>query len=368
MQAGCQSRLDDSPIRGLQLTQPFHHCRGMNQHSDCPLALEFSADSETGWTRRKNGSGFSYRDHAGKPLTVADRTRVAALAIPPAWSDVWICPSATGHLQATGRDQRGRKQYLYHALWSEQRSQDKFGTLTAFAEALPKLRAQVEADLRRRTVSLPFVAASVVWLLDNSLIRVGNSAYARDNKSFGLTTLRNRHVSIAGSAIRFRFKGKSGKHWDLQLTDRRIARIVTNLQQLPGQHLFQYRDDDGLHPITSREVNAYILEHTQSHFSSKDFRTWAATVSMHELLIGEPLPESERAQARVINAALDVVAARLGNTRAVCRSSYVHPRVIADWQDGTLHRMPRPPAIALLDPAERQTLAYLRKPAPATRR
>lgn len=332
----------------------------MDQHSDRLVDLVFTADSEIGWQRRRRGTGFFYSDHAGHALSPEERKRAGSLAIPPAWSDVWICQNASGHLQATGRDQRGRKQYLYHPHWSEQRSQDKFGTLTAFAAALPKLRESVAADLRRRSVSLPFVAASVVWLLDNSLIRVGNSAYARENKSFGLTTLRNRHVSIAGADIRFRFKGKSGKHWDLKLTDRRIARIVTNLQQLPGQYLFQYQDENGLHPITSRDVNAYIFEHTQSDFSSKDFRTWAATVGMHAQLVDQPLPETERGKTQSINSALDVVAAQLGNTRAVCRSSYVHPALIEDWLDGKPLRAKRRLAIELLDDDERETLAYLR--------
>lgn len=344
------------------------HYRGMEQHSDCPADLVFYADSADGWTRRRRGTGFSYHEIGGKPVSPLERQRIAGLAIPPAWSKVWICPDPTGHLQATGRDQRGRKQYLYHTRWSEHRSEDKFGTLVAFAEALPNLRASVEADLRRRSISLPFVAASVVWLLDNSLIRVGNSTYARDNKSFGLTTLRNRHVSIAGANVRFRFKGKSGKQWDLQLTDRRIARIVGNLQHLPGQYLFQYQDETGLHPITSREVNGYIFEHTQADFSSKDFRTWAATVGMHTRLIDEPLPDSERAQTKIINAALDAVAARLGNTRAVCRSSYVHPAIIDDWANGALQRVKRLKSVPLFEPEEQETLAYLRSRGAAAKR
>lgn len=338
----------------------------MDQHSDCPPDLVFYADSAEGWTRRRRGGGFSYHEIGGKAVSAAERQRIGKLAIPPAWSDVWICPDATGHLQATGRDLRGRKQYLYHPRWSLQRSEDKFGTLVAFAEALPALRASVESDLRRRSISLEFVAASVVWLLDNSLIRVGNSAYARENKSFGLTTLRNRHVSIAGNNLRFRFKGKSGKQWDLQLTDRRIARIVGNLQHLPGQYLFQYQDETGLHPITSRDVNAYIFAHTQADFSSKDFRTWAATVGMHARLIDEPLPDSERAQTKTVNAALDEVAARLGNTRAVCRSSYVHPAIIADWLEGALKRVKRLRAVPLFEPEEQATLAYLRARSAAT--
>jgi len=325
-----------------------------------PAELIYSSDSEPGWRRVRSGEGFSYLDAKGKALKARDRERVEALVIPPAWTDVWICPDPNGHLQATGRDERGRKQYLYDPRWTEQRSQTKFGSLISFAKALPSIREQVEADLRRRRTDLPHVAASVVWLLDNSLIRIGNSRYAKENKSFGLTTLRNRHVEIAGPAVRFRFKGKSGKQWKLELTDRRIARIVSNLQDLPGQHLFQYEDEDGVHPITSREVNAYISERAGGPFSSKHFRTWSATVGAYDLLSQLERAETKTGRARQINEVLDTICQRLGNTRAVCRSGYVHPRVIADWEEGLLTRPKRVRPKPHLDRDELETLAYLR--------
>lgn len=325
-----------------------------------PAELIYSSDSDPGWRRIRRGESFSYRDANGKALKARDRERIEALVIPPAWTDVWICPDPNGHLQATGRDERGRKQYLYDPRWTEQRSQTKFGSLIAFARALPSIRQEVEADLRRRRIDLPHVAASVVWLLDNSLIRIGNSRYAKENKSFGLTTLRNRHVEIAGTAVRFRFKGKSGKQWKLELTDRRIARIVGNLQDLPGQHLFQYEDEDGVHPITSREVNAYISERAGGHFSSKHFRTWSATVGAYDLLSQIERAETKAGRARQINEVLDTICQRLGNTRAVCRSGYVHPRVIADWEEGVLTRPKRIRPKPHLDRDELETLAYLR--------
>lgn len=328
-------------------------------------AIVFSVEDESGWRRRRKGTGFSYQYGSGKALAKPNKARVQALAIPPAWADVWICPDPNGHLQATGYDQRGRKQYLYNTRWSAQRSEGKFATLIEFAEALPALRTSVEEDLRRRTTSLPLVAASVVWLLDHTLIRVGNQHYATQNKSFGLTTLRNRHVNIDGAKVRFRFKGKSGKQWDLQLTDRRIARIVRTLQELPGQSLFQYTSDDALHSVTSRDVNEYIAEKTRADFSSKDFRTWAATVRAHSLLVNEPVPDSARAQKLTVNKVLDAVASRLGNTRAVSRSSYVHPAVLADWLDGTLKPAKRKRSAIDLPPDEQETLAYLKSRAAA---
>jgi len=322
--------------------------------------LAYSCDSDPGWRRRRCGRGFTYRDTAGHTLSADVRARLEALAIPPAWDEVWICPDPNGHIQVTGRDERGRKQYLYHPLWTRQRSQAKFETLVDFARALPRLREGVEADLRRRRMGLPLVAASVVWLLDNSLIRVGNPRYARDNSSYGLTTLRRRHVEIAGPALRFRFKGKSGKQWRLELTDRRMARLISGLQDLPGQSLFQYEDETGLHPITSREVNDYIAALTGSPFTSRHFRTWAATSGAYGLLASEPPPASQAEARRKVNTVLDAVAARLGNTRAVCRSSYVHPAILADWSEGRPLRRGRGRAMPHMDEDEVRTLAYLR--------
>ncbi|MFC3705345.1 DNA topoisomerase IB [Devosia honganensis] len=324
-------------------------------------SLVFSSDEEPGWRRRRRGTGFSYDDGAGQRPGKADLARIGALAIPPAWTDVWICRQAGGHIQATGRDEKGRKQYRYHPDWTAHRSASKFETLPAFARALPGLRQEVESDLRRRSLGYERVVASVVWLLDNSLIRVGNPAYARDNKSFGLTTLRNRHVDIAGPTLKFHFKGKSGKLWRLQLADRRIARLIRSLQDLPGQHLFQYEGEDGVMTLTSRDVNDYIAAHAGPGFTSKHFRTWAASVRAFGLFAAAPLPESRTAQLRTINAVLDQVAARLGNTRAVCRQCYVHPAIPRHWQAGTLRRSGRLKQVAGLDEDEVETAAFLRR-------
>lgn len=322
--------------------------------------LHYASDFEPGCKRLKRGESFTYRDTAGRALPAERKKQIDALAIPPAWTDVWICPDPQGHIQATGRDERGRKQYRYHPDWTAHRANTKFEGLLAFAQGLPGLRLQVEADLRRRTLGLDRVAASVVWLLDNSLIRVGNPTYARDNKSFGLTTLRNRHVAINGATLKFRFKGKSGKAWNLQLVDRRMSRIVKSLQDLPGQHLFQYEDEGSLRAITSRDINDYIAEHAGPGFSSKHFRTWAGTVRAFGLLAGQAVPESDRAQKKVLTGIVDVVANRLGNTRAVCRQSYIHPAVFERWQGGTLVRPKGLRPIEGLDDDERATFAFLK--------
>jgi DNA topoisomerase-1 len=326
-----------------------------------PTGLNYSSDCDPGWRRRRRGTGFSYVDDKGKTPSPERRQQIASLAIPPAWTDVWICADPQGHVQATGRDERGRKQYRYHPGWTEQRATTKFGNLVGFAKVLPTLREQVESDLRRRGLVLDRVAASVVWLLDNSLIRVGNPRYARDNKSFGLTTLRNRHVAIDGQTISFHFKGKSGKEWNLKLVDRRMSRLVRSLQELPGQHLFQYEDEGGRRTITSRDINEYIAAHTGEGFSSKHFRTWAGTVRAHGLLAGTPVPETKRDQTSLVTKIIDAVAAKLGNTRAVCRHSYIHPAVFSEWQAGNLQLETRLPDIERLDEDERATLKFLRR-------
>ena len=323
--------------------------------------LAFSSDEQTGWRRRKRGTGFSYLDDQGNSPDESDLTRIRALAIPPAWRDVWICKDACGHIQATGRDEKGRKQYRYHAEWTEHRSTTKFHTLSDFSRVLPALRAQVESDLRRRTLGYERVVASVVWLLDNSLIRIGNPAYARENKSFGLTTLRSRHVEITGATLHFHFKGKSGKEWKLQLADRRIANLIKTLQDMPGQHLFQYQSENGRCTISSRDVNDYIAAFAGPGFTAKHFRTWAGTVRAFGLLVGTEVPESKSGQARAINAALDQVAARLGNTRTVCRQAYVHPVLLEKWAAGELRRSGRLKPVAGLDDDEVETAAFLRK-------
>ena len=323
--------------------------------------LAFSSDEEPGWRRQRRGKGFFYGDEKGNRPDPSELKRIQSLAIPPAWTDVWICKDRCGHIQATGRDERGRKQYRYHADWTEHRSATKFDTLLDFSRALPGLREQVQSDLRRRDLSYERVVASVVWLLDHSLIRVGNPAYARDNKSFGLTTLRNRHVQITGSKLRFQFKGKSGKHWQLQLADRRIANILKSLQDMPGQNLFQYEDETGRCAISSRDVNDYIAAFAGPDFTSKHFRTWAATNRAFSLFADTDLPETKTAQTRLLNAQIDQVAARLGNTRSVCRQCYIHPAVPEAWLAGTLHRSGRLKPVPGLDEDEVETAAFIRR-------
>ncbi len=300
--------------------------------------LRYQSDEGPGFSRIRAGTGFGYRDADGKKITdLETRDRIRSLAIPPAWENVWISPDPRGHIQATGRDARGRKQYRYHPKWSEHRDEQKYSNLSNFADALPALRMQVESDLRRHGLPFERVVASIVWLLDNTMIRVGNPAYARDNKSFGLTTLRDKHVKIEGSKLRFAFRGKSGKEWNLKLVDRRMAKLIRSTQDLPGQTLFQYLDDDGGRcPIRSEDVNAYIREHSGGAFSSRNFRTWGGTISAATFFVGTPLPDTQRATRVALNGVIDKVAGRLGNTRAVCRRSYVHPRVIEGWSDGTL--------------------------------
>jgi DNA topoisomerase-1 len=300
--------------------------------------LIYVSDTEPGIRRKGGPKRFSY--HSADGTMIRDEktlARIRALVIPPAWIDVWISPSPRGHIQATGRDDRGRKQYRYHDRWAAMRDDVKYGSLTRFAEALPKLRERVDADLRRHSLSRERVVAAIIWLLDNTLIRVGNPAYARDNKSFGLTTLRTRHLEVEGAKLRFSFKGKSGKEWRLQLIDRRMAKTIRSIQELPGQSLFQYFDEGGdRRAVHSNDVNDYMRDATGADFSSKHFRTWGGTVHAASLLAVTDLPESKSGKQRVLNQTIDRVAARLGNTRTVCRNCYIHPRVIESWLAGTL--------------------------------
>ncbi len=305
--------------------------------------LVYYSDNRAGIRRVRAGEGFRYervfRDKS-QPKPVEDEktlARVRSLAIPPAWEDVWICPSVNGHIQATGRDQRGRKQYRYHARWSEIRDEAKFTSLAGFGERLPRLRRRIANDMRRDDLSRQRVIASVVWLLDRAMIRVGNETYARENKSFGLTTLRTRHVKVEGETLRFSFRGKSGKEWKLGLSDRRIARVVKDIQELPGQQLFQYLDGAGeKRAVTSQDVNEYIRREIGEGYTSKHFRTWGASVAAAEMFSGVELPSTKTAQRRMMNETIDRVAALLGNTRSVCRKCYIHPLVMQDWLDGRL--------------------------------
>ncbi|TIW19797.1 MAG: DNA topoisomerase IB [Mesorhizobium sp.] len=311
--------------------------RNGGQSSADRASLSYVSDTDPGIRRLKKGKGFSYVDPDGSAVSAATLERIKAIVIPPAWTDVWISPDPDGHIQATGRDQRGRKQYRYHSQWTEERDGVKYSSLVTFAEALPALRRQIDVDLRRHGLPLERVVAAVVWLLDNTMIRIGNAAYARDNKSFGLTTLRDRHVEITGSSLRFAFKGKSGKEWKLKLVDRRIAKIVRGAQDLPGQKLFQYLDETGdRRSLRSEDVNRYIREASDPEFSSKHFRTWGGTIHAASLFAQTELPESAAPQRRMMNSIVDKVAERLGNTRAVCRKCYIHPRVFEAWSQGKL--------------------------------
>lgn len=304
--------------------------------------LGYVSDCTPGIRRVRCGRGFRYRDADGHPVRDdAALARIRALAIPPAWQDVWICTSARGHLQATGRDARGRKQYRYHADWRRSRDTGKFERLPDFAKALPRLRRSLRKDLALSGLPRDKVLAIVVRILSETLLRVGNAGYARDNGSFGLTTLRSRHARFPAGALRLQFQGKGGKQLEVEVDDRRLVRMVRSLHQLPGQHLFQYRDDDGgSQPVNSSMVNAYLQDRMGAPFTAKDFRTWGATLAAFRLLAETPLPDdaSEAALARLRQQVVVEVAETLGNTPAVCRSAYIDPCVFEGWQQGSLAR------------------------------
>jgi DNA topoisomerase I len=302
--------------------------------------LRYVTDSMPGLRRRRAGKGFSYRAPDGRLLTNrAELARIKWLAIPPAWTDVWICPDRNGHLQATGFDARGRKQYRYHLDWRKTRDVAKFDRMLAFAEALPRIRARVAEDRARRGLPREKVLAAIVCLLELTLIRVGNREYARINGSYGLTTLRDRHVDFGGAKLVFEYRGKGGKLHRVSLRDRRLARIVRSCKELPGQHLFQYLDESGEpRPIDSADVNAYLEDIAGEPFTAKDFRTWAGTVLAALALRACERFETQAAAKRNVTRAIEHVAAQLGNTVAVCRKSYIHPEVVAAYLDGTLLR------------------------------
>jgi DNA topoisomerase-1 len=303
-----------------------------------PAGLHYTTDSKPGITRVRRGKAFSYHRPNGELIRgERDLKRIRALVIPPAWTDVWICPDPHGHLQATGRDARGRKQHRYHDRWREVRDQAKYDHVISFAEALPAIRQRVDADMRRQGLPREKVLATVVRLLEASLIRVGNDASAAENASYGLTTLRRRHVDISGSQMRFRFTGKSGKEWDLSIRDRRIARVVQQCSELPGYEIFKYKDEHGeLVDVTSTEVNAYLREISGGDFTARDFRTWAGTVLAATALHAcEEASTSTEAKRQVVQA-IEQVARDLGNTPAVCRACYVHPAILEAHLDGVL--------------------------------
>ena len=295
--------------------------------------LRYITDDRPGYTRKRKGDDFDYFDTEGKPITDEQRLlRIKRLAIPPAWTEVWICPSANCHIQATGRDARRRKQYLYHERWREVRDENKYDRMIAFGKALPKIRRRVAHDLKLSGLPRNKVLATVVQLLERTFIRIGNEEYARENKSFGLTTMKERHVEVKGSKLRFRFRGKSGKEHEVDVTDRRIAKIVSKLQDLPGQDLFKYVDDDGeARDVTSQDANEYLREITGEDFSAKDFRTLAGTVLMAVALKAQEQFESNKQAKANIKTALSAVSKILGNTPAICRKCYVHPAIFESY-------------------------------------
>ncbi|MDB6163127.1 MAG: hypothetical protein JWL98_559 [Xanthomonadaceae bacterium] len=331
--------------------------------------LRHVSDRAAGLRRERAGDGFVYRDTDGRRIDDADTLqRIRTLAIPPAWTDVWICPHPRGHLQACGRDARGRKQYRYHAQWSAVRGNGKFERVIAFGESLPRLRRRLRQDLKASGFPRDKVLAIVVSIMAETLIRVGNNEYARSNRSFGLTTLRNRHVAfLRGGRARFQFRGKGGQEHDVVLDDTHLVGLLRRCQQLPGQALFQYRDDDG-HPaaVDSGQVNDYLRTATGSDFTAKDFRTWGGTLAAFQRLARIDIPDgaadaapSERVLAMLENAVVREVAQALGNTPAVCRKSYIDPAVFAGWRQGRVQRA------GALARGERQwelaTLRYLKR-------
>jgi len=316
----------------------FHELYADPSKSAAWAGLRYTTDEKPGYTRKKAGKGYTFLDDKGE--RVSDEKvleRLKALVIPPAWSDVWICKSPKGHLQVTGRDDKGRKQYIYHPDWQQARSLTKFGRMIEFGKQLPKLRERIQEDISSRKLDRRKVTALVLSLMDNSLIRIGNQHYAKSNKSYGLTTLRDKHVKIEGSNIRFAFRGKKGVEHEIDLEDRRLARLVKQCRDIPGYDLFQYYGEDGeRHTLESGDVNEYLREATEEDFTAKDFRTWGGTVKMVECLeqvIGED-PDLDKEKS--IKAAVKEVAKGLGNTPSVCSKYYIHPTVVDLFREDKL--------------------------------
>lgn len=328
-----------------------------------PRGLRYVILCAPGISRVRSGRGFRYTNAHHVPVRDAKTLgRIRSLAIPPAWKDVWISADERGHIQAVGRDAKGRKQYRYHALWRAARDEAKYERLRDFAKRLPNLRARTARDLRRPALDGPKVAAAVVRLLEATLIRVGNEEYARQNSSYGLTTLRDRHVTVSGKRLEFRFRGKSKRDHVVVLEDRRLGKIVKACQELPGRTLFQYLDETGRRRVlTSADVNAYLRDATAEDFSAKDFRTWAASVLAACLLRQAEPAASERHGAQQVKKAIESVSSRLGNTAAICRRSYVHPAVIEGYLDGTLPGAPgeQAPMRSRLKGDERALFSFL---------
>lgn len=333
-----------------------------------PRGLVWASDERPGIRRERAAQGFTYRGTDGRRLRDAEElARIRRLAIPPAYEDVWICPKPNGHLQATGRDARGRKQYRYHPDWRSAKDSDKFERMLEFGATLPRIRSRVKADLARPFGERPgreTVLATIVRLLDKTYVRIGNEEYARANRSFGLTTLRNRHAAVKGSRLHLRFTGKSGKEHEIALEDPRVARVVRRCQAMPGQELFQYQDEAGeRRTIDSADVNDYLREASGAEFTAKDFRTWHGTV--HALDLWAVQCAADASRRRTVNQLLGDVAARLGNTVAVCKKSYVHPRVLetlASVADAKVLARMSPARRAGLTVAERRLLKFLARP------
>ena len=300
--------------------------------------LRYVSDDQPGYSRKRKGNDFQYFDTDGKLIRDETRLlRIRRLAIPPAYRDVWICPSPNGHIQATGRDARGRKQYRYHERWRETRDENKYDRMVVFGKALPKIRRRIQKDLALRGLPRNKVLAAVIQLLERTFIRVGNEEYARENKSFGLTTMQHQHVEVEGAKLQFRFRGKSGIRHEVGVSDRRLAGIIRKLQELPGQDIFQYVDEAGeVRDITSQDVNDYLREITQEDFTAKDFRTWAGTVLAAVALQAQDAFENKTQAKKNIKDAVAAVSKILGNTPAVCRKCYVHPAVLENFLDGKM--------------------------------
>jgi len=333
------------------------------------VGLSYASPDTPGISRKRAGKGFTYRGPGGERVTdPVTLKRIRALVIPPAWTSVWICADPNGHIQAIGYDQKGRRQYRYHAKFREIRDGVKFDHMMAFAEALPRLRRQVAADMALAGLGRRKVLATVVHLLETTMIRVGNQAYAKENKSYGLTTLQVRHVKVEGSELKFHFKGKSGKVWKLNLRDRRVARILKSCQELPGQHLFQYLDEDGARQaVTSADVNDYLKAVSGSDITAKDFRTWTGTVLAAMALAEFESADNKALAKKNVTQAIERVSARLGNTPTICRKCYVHPEVVNAYLDGGLLLEVRQTIddqlrdeLASLRPEEAAVLAFLR--------
>lgn len=334
-------------------------------------ACRYVDDRAPGIRRVRHGKGFRFLRPDGSPVKDPETLRrIRSLVIPPAWESVWICTSSDGHIQATGRDAKGRKQYRYHPRFREIREETKYERMLSFAEALPAIRARVDDDLGLPGLARDKVLATVVRLLEITLIRVGNEEYAKQNGSFGLTTMRARHVDVDGSTLRFHFRGKSGKTHDVKVTDRRIAKVVARCNDLPGEELFQYTDEGQLHSVEADDVNAYLKRISGAELTAKDFRTWAGTVLAAHALAGLPLASVSRTALRKnVLSAVRNVSARLGNTPSVCRKCYVHPEVFGAYEAGELAALatepasaePTAPAGGTLSRAEMAVLALLRE-------